>query len=475
MLDSPRQSGDSSKNGHVLRPRAAARPTARGRTDFPVNSNAMSTCARIPDWPTLDATARRKLSVTAAERARRLEPRLNAFVSIEDHLPDVDGNLGGLPYAVKDIFRTASHRPTGGLATATDVGVDGETDLLARLDGAGARRVGFTALTELAYEPSGYNHARGRVRNPWNPDFVAGGSSSGSAAAVASGSVVVALGSDTAGSLRIPAHCCGVTAWKPTYGIVSCTGIMPLAPSLDTVGLLARGACDLQDAVHILIGDPQTDGSVARVAAMTDCIDAAEPSVRRACLQGIDAVEAAGARLEQRTGLAEIEAAGAHALVILQVEAARVHRAHMEDPNIPALLRKRLGKGLAIDDATLAISRSVRETLSHDFTARIFGAADAIILPVMPICVPRAVETDPASDKFSPATLYALSRFTRFVNLLGFPAVAIPVGFDDQKLPVALQIVGRPHSDRTLLALAQAVQDRTDWHARVPAAIADEL
>jgi aspartyl-tRNA(Asn)/glutamyl-tRNA(Gln) amidotransferase subunit A len=180
-------------------------------------------------------------------------------------------------------------------------------------------------------------------------------------------------------------------------------------------------------------------------------------------------------RVERRTGLAEIEAAGAHALVILQVEAARVHRARMDDPNIPAVLRKRLGKGLAIDDATLGASLSVREILSHDFTARIFGASDAIILPVMPIRVPLAVETDPASDKFSPATLYALSRFTRFVNLLGFPAVAIPVGFDDQKLPVALQIVGRPYSDRALLALAQAIQDRTDWHARVPAAVADVI
>jgi aspartyl-tRNA(Asn)/glutamyl-tRNA(Gln) amidotransferase subunit A len=415
------------------------------------------------------------MSVTAAARARRLEPRLNAFVTIEDGLPTVDGKLGGLPYAAKDIFRTASRRPTGGLAAATDLAIEGETDLLDRLDGAGARRVGFTGLPELAYEPSGYNHARGRVRNPWHLDFVAGGSSSGSAAAVASGSAVIALGSDTAGSLRIPAHCCGVTAWKPTYGIVSCAGIMPLAPSLDTVGLLARGAGDMRDAVRLLIEDPRADGPIGRVAAMTDCFDAAEPSVCRACLQGTDAIEATGVRVERRTGLAEIEAAGAHALVVLQVEAARVHRARMDDPNIPAVLRKRLGKGLAIDDATLGASLSVRETLSHDFTARILGASDAIILPVMPIRVPLAVETDPASDKFSPATLYALSRFTRFVNLLGFPAVAIPVGFDDQKLPVALQIVGRPYSDRALLALAQAIQDRTDWHARVPAAVADVI
>jgi aspartyl-tRNA(Asn)/glutamyl-tRNA(Gln) amidotransferase subunit A len=436
----------------------------------------MSTYARIPDWPTLDATARRKMSLTAAERARRLEPRLNAFVTIEDRLPSVDGNLGGLPYAAKDIFRTASHRPTGGLATPTDVAIDGDTDLLAQLDRSGARRVGFTALTELAYEPSGYNHARGRVRNPWNPDFVAGGSSSGSAAAVASGSVVVALGSDTAGSLRIPAHCCGVTAWKPTHGIVSCTGAMPLAPSLDTIGLLARSASDMPEVVHILIGDDRPPaGSIERVAAIADCFDAADLPVRRACLQGVDSIEASGARLERRTSLAEIEAIGAHALVVLQAQAARVHRARIEDPNISALLRKRLAKGLAVDDATLAASLSARETLAREFMARVFGATDAIVLPVMAIRVPRAVETDPASDKFSASTLYALSRFTRFVNMLGFPAVAFPVGFDDRGLPVGLQIVGRPQSDRALLALAQAVQDRNDWHARVPAAIADDV
>src|SRR5262249_54954161 len=160
--------------------------------------------ARFPDWPKLDATARRAMSLTAAECARRLEPRLNAFVSIEDGLRPVDGKLGGLPYAAKDIFLIGSHRPTGGLATATDLAIEGETDLLARLDGAGARRVGFTGLPEHAYEPSGYNHARGRVHNPWNLDFVAGGSSSGSAAAVASGSVVVALCSHPARLLPPP-------------------------------------------------------------------------------------------------------------------------------------------------------------------------------------------------------------------------------------------------------------------------------
>src|SRR5262249_8618314 len=110
---------------------------------------------RFPDWPKLDATARGTMGLTAAERARRLQPPLNAFVTVEDGVVPLDGKLGGLPYAAKDIFRTPSHRPSGGFAVAADLAIEGKTDLLARLDGAGARRVGFTGLPELAYEPSG--------------------------------------------------------------------------------------------------------------------------------------------------------------------------------------------------------------------------------------------------------------------------------------------------------------------------------
>src|SRR5438128_1593773 len=276
-------------------------------------------------WPKLDTTARRKMSSTAAAGARRLEPRLNAFVPFEDGLPPGDGKLGGLPYAAKDIFRTASHRPTGGFALPTDLAIEGETDLLARVGGAGARRVGFTGLPELAYEPSGYNHARGRVRNPWNLDFVAGGSSSGSAAAVASGSAVVALGSDTAGSLRIPAHCCGITAWKPTYGLVASTGAMPLAPTLDTIGLLARSIRDMQATANLIIADDAASASatISHAKVITDCFAAAEQPVRHACYEGVDCIEASGTRLETRAALADIEAVDAHALVVLQAEAAR--------------------------------------------------------------------------------------------------------------------------------------------------------
>jgi len=423
--------------------------------------------ARFPDWLTLDPALRRKISSTAAERAGRLEPRLNAFVALEEGLVSVEGHLGGLPYAAKDMFRTASHRPTGGLSTLGDVAIEGDTDLLARLDGAGARRVGFTGLPELAYEPSGYNHARGRVRR------IVLGLGSGRCERQRG----VALGSDTAGSLRIPAHCCGVTAWKPTYGVVASTGAMPLAPSLDTIGLLARSVRDMRATVNLILADDASSagGTIAHARVIIDCVAAAEQPVRQACLEGVDCIEASGTRVETRAALADIEAVDAQALVILQAEAARIHRARIQDPDIPAVLRKRLAKGLAIDDAALATSLAMRETLSHDFTARVFGGADAIILPVMAIRVPRALETDPAADEFSPSALYALSRFTRFVNVLGCPAIAVPVGFDDRGLPVALQIVGRPRTDQKLLALGQAVQDRSNWHARVPNAVIDAV
>src|SRR5499426_3537284 len=137
-------------------------------------------------------------------------------------------------------------------------------------------------MTELAYEPSGFNATRGRVRNPWNLDFISGGSSSGSAAAVASGAVVAALGSDTGGSLRIPAHACGVTALKPSYGLVSTRGAMALAPTLDTVGLLARSANDVL-LLQPFMESPQATTPVRRAVVADDVAAECDPPIRR-CL-----------------------------------------------------------------------------------------------------------------------------------------------------------------------------------------------
>jgi aspartyl-tRNA(Asn)/glutamyl-tRNA(Gln) amidotransferase subunit A len=430
---------------------------------------------RFPDWSTLASNIKRAWRESALERARRLEPRLNAFVCFEEEIASVQDAtaLAGCPYAAKDIFAARSHRPSCGAAAPIDLDLGEQADVLSRLDQAGACRIGFTALTELAYQPSGYNSVHGCTRNPWQLDTIAGGSSSGSAAAVASGSVVIALGSDTGGSLRIPAHCCGVTAWKPSRGVVSSDGAMPLAPSLDVIGVMARSADDLASSVDVLARDGAAESPVRSAVILADVLEACEPAIRSACQQACSALEAAGVALGRAAGLAAIGTIDAHALTIMQAEAARVHRARIDDPTLDPTLRKRLAKGLAIDDPTLAASLAAQAPLTRDFYDRVLGKADAALLPVLPFVTPAAAETDPTSPFFRPRVLYGLSRFTRFVNVLGAPAVAIPAGFDARGLPIALQIVGRTGRDRALIALARRVQAKSDWHGRVPHDVAD--
>lgn len=430
---------------------------------------------RIRGWSELNPDAQRRRRVEARAHAAALGPLLNAFVDITPPpRSDRGGPLNGLPYAVKDMFRIPAREPACGFHAGSAFGIEGCSDPVARLDAAGADLIGFTSMTELAYEPSGHNATRGRVRNPWNLDFVSGGSSSGSAAAVASGAVVAALGSDTGGSLRIPAHCCGVTTLKPTYGRVSTRGAMALAPTLDTVGLIARSASDLL-LLQPLIGAFEPAEHPRRAVVADDVLAECDPEIRRCFAAAIAAIEAPGVAIERRsTVLPALEEIDRHALIVMQGESARQHGSRLDDALAPAL-RRRLAKGFDITDEMLAASVKARARLVREFCDGVLGDNDIFVLPVMPVVTPTADRCDPASDRFSARTLYALSRWTRFVNMLGVPAAAMPAGFDPNGMPVALQIVGRPGTDLALLDLVERVQAVTDWHALVPAAVAPLL
>jgi aspartyl-tRNA(Asn)/glutamyl-tRNA(Gln) amidotransferase subunit A len=432
--------------------------------------------ARFQDWTSLCEAERRREMAACRGRLDEVGPALNAVVQLAGprEADSTSGPLAGLPYAAKDMLDRADRasgwggvRPNG-----TPGGVT--AGVLQQLDAAGAVELAVSAMTELAYEPSGYNAQRGRTLNPWHPDVVSGGSSSGSAALVACGAVVLGIGSDTGGSVRIPASCCGITGLKPTGGAERDPAVMPLAPSMDTIGFMARSAAELAMVLPVVC--PETGASPAepfgRAAILVDRVEEASAGVQRACAAGVEALRATGVRPGAvRLGdlFGEIDG---HALTVMQAESARAHAASSaEELRISSTLKRRLAKGFEIDEAALADSFAARAGLAEAFFARL-GGAELALLPVMPLETPLASQADPTSADFQPRVLYAMSRFTRFVNFLQLPALSVPCGFDGRGVPIGLQMIGPPGSEARLLATAARLQWATAWHGRCPPALA---
>jgi Asp-tRNA(Asn)/Glu-tRNA(Gln) amidotransferase A subunit family amidase len=361
----------------------------------------------------------------------------------------------------------AGYAPSYGLVPAPYRAAAANAPVVTKLLAADVDIVATTTMTPLAYEPSGANSGQGRPLNPWSFDHICGGSSSGSAVAVAAGCIDVALGSDTAGSLRIPAHCCGLSAWKPTHGVIDVAGTLSLAPSLDAIGFLARDAVTLLNVAGIFI-DNQPATLVRRIRVARDLVTLSAGSI----VHALHSIEAALIGVGCQTSDANIEAVLVEidplVLRCLDGEAARSNAALISAGALDAGLAARLGKGMRISDQALHEARAALTQRAPRMLIELFGDADAVLLPVMPIPTPRVDQCDPISPHFSGRTLYALSRYTRFVNALGLPAVAFPIGFDPDGLPLAAQLVGRPGTDAALLALVGEAQTVTDWHDRVP-------
>jgi len=432
----------------------------------------MKAPARFPDWSSLSHCDRAAAGRVCSSYLAHIGERLHAVARIFAVPSRRGGTLSGLPYVAKDMIATGQSDPSWGCAQAMVANAP-PAPIIDRLNQSGASLVGTAEMTALAYEPSGMNAVRGAVLNPWNFDYAPGGSSSGSAALVAAGCCFAALGSDTGGSVRIPAHCCGVTALKPSWGKIPTGGVMPLAPNLDTVGLLARSAADIATIWAALFGEaiPGHPDALSGVV-LTDGLADIDPETAKICNNAIAELGRLGMRIGTAAGFPE--EADKNCLLVMRGEAARTHRTRLDDERVDPMLRKRLSKGLAISDQNLVAALARRSILRSKFLADLVGGADVALLPVMPIVTPRVAEVDPASPQFKARTLYALSRFTRFVNYLGLPALAVPVGFDDRGMPVGLQIIGRPGREDQLLAAGIILQAATDWHSRIPTAIAGD-
>jgi aspartyl-tRNA(Asn)/glutamyl-tRNA(Gln) amidotransferase subunit A len=431
----------------------------------------MTAVSRFPDWCSLSAPERAAMPEECRRRLAGIGGRLGALERIYPAEPPREGPLSGLPYVVKDMFATGRSRPSWG-CTMPQAPALPRASIIDRLDRAGASLMGTTTMTELAYEASGV--MRRAALNPWRFDRVPGGSSTGSAIAVASGCCFAALGSDTAGSVRIPAHCCGITALKPGTGRIRLDGAMALAPSLDTFGMFARSAADLALLWPVVSGEPSTvSGELPRAVVLQDALDGSEAEVAAVIRGAIAVLAATGMTFEARSSFPE--EADRQTLIVLQAEAAREHRARIDDPAVDPTLRKRLAKGFSISDEELTSALAARGALRDQFISCCLGEAGVAVLPVMPIGTPRVSEADPASAEFNPRVLYALSRFTRFVNYFALPALSVPAGFDNNGMPVGLQLIGRPDSEALLLQIAIRLQEQTDWHGRVPPAVASDV
>lgn len=416
-------------------------------------------------------------------RAAYWQPKINAFISQDAYSGSGSGALAGVPLAHKDMFYRAGRVSNCGSKILRGWVARDTSTALARLDAAGAVQAGTLNMSEFAYGPTGHNEHWGDCRNPWNTDYIAGGSSSGSGASVAARLVFGALGSDSGGSVRLPAAACGVTGLKTTWGRVSRHGAMPLSASLDTIGPLARSAEDCALLLGAIAGfdpldplssrEPVDDYAATidskrsfKVALSTAWIEReCEPEVARAVLA---AAQVFKTRIEVEPP--EFDTLSAHCLVVMQAEASAQHAKWMRErpADYGPAVRARLESGYAIPATYYLEVLRLRAAWLERFCATTLERADLYLLPTIGVRLPTLAQTEPHGGPDMPDLLARVTRLTRWVNYLGVPALVLPCGFDSRGLPISMQLVGRPFAEATLLAAGHAFQRETDWHERIP-------
>jgi aspartyl-tRNA(Asn)/glutamyl-tRNA(Gln) amidotransferase subunit A len=452
------------------------------------------------------AIAEKKLSsqeVTRAvlHRIAQWQPRLNAYMAIESEqalaaasAADAElakgnrkGALHGVPLAHKDMYYEAGKVVTCGSLIRRDFVPKMTATALQRLKDAGTIRLGSLQMVEFAFGPTGHNVHYGAVHNPWNVDHITGGSSSGSGSAVAARLTFAALGSDTGGSIRMPAHFCGVTGLKTTVGRISRAGAMPLSQSLDTVGPLAQTAEDCALLLGLMAGadpedptastQPVPDYRAATGGALKGLrigvpaafyVDDLDGEVARVLDETIETLRKEGADIV-KVELPDQRQLSSASQLVLAAEAAAFHKRWMiERPqDYGAQVLMRLQNGLAIPAVTYLEAMRWRGAALAAHNAAVNGV-DALIAPVGPIPAPTIAESDVGNGPGAEAVIQRLTRFTRPVNYLGLPSLAVPCGFTKSGLPVGMQLIGRSFEEAVLLRIGAAFQRATDFHARVP-------
>ncbi|HEV8674954.1 MAG TPA: amidase [Methylomirabilota bacterium] len=431
----------------------------------------------------LDGTLRAFITVDgeralAVARAREAEAKAGRF----------RGPLHGLPLAYKDLFFVQGLPTSCGTKTSEYFLADEEATAVRRLTAAGAITLGKLNLSELALGPFGDNAHHGDVQNPWRAGHVAGGSSSGSGAAVAAGLALGTLGTDTGGSIRLPAACCGIVGLKPTYGRVSRAGVMPLSWSLDHVGPMARTVEDVALLLGVIAGhDPREATTSHRpggdfVAALGGPVAGLRVGVPETYYwDGVDgevtaAVRAAIGRLGElgiavrEVALPDPQGLSDVANVLARAESAAIHaRILREQPHaLQPAVRARLEVGLHLSAHDYLQAGRLRARLTRAFVSQVFAEVDALAMPTIPEPAPALAAVKAGSTDEVVQRMGRFSRLTRPWNALGLPALSVPCGVSAAGLPIGLQLVGRPFDEATVLRLGRAYEQAAGWWRRRP-------
>jgi aspartyl-tRNA(Asn)/glutamyl-tRNA(Gln) amidotransferase subunit A len=428
------------------------------------------------------------------DRITRHDRELGAFITLtadsaldEAKRADADlangvdrGPLHGIPIALKDLYDTAGIRTTAGSRIFADRVPERDCAVVEKLRAAGAVFLGKLNLHEWALGVTNQNPHFGPACNPWDTSRIPGGSSGGSAIAVASGFCYVSPGSDTGGSIRIPASLCGVAGLKPTYGRVSLRGVIPLAWTLDHSGPLARTVGDLAIALNAIAGhDPLDPASVdvasedyaasledgakdVRVVVPANFFfDDVDPEVDAAVREAVRVLTSLGASVTERS-LPRVDLLTAQRAILL-TDAAAYHREHLREraADIGADVLTRLRTGQTFTGTDYAQARRDRDELRREWLA-VLREQDIILSPTTPIVAP------PRDGQDAVAAAQRLTANTAPFNLTGLPAISIPCGFTKAGLPIGLQLAAGPWREALLLRVARAYEHATPWHERLP-------
>lgn len=428
-----------------------------------------------------------ELTRACLSRIEKLNSRLNAFITVcaESAIQQAEqaereivggnwrGPLHGVPLSLKDVIDTAGIKTTAGSQLFADRIPERDAEVVSRLKSSGAVIVGKTNLHEFAYGGSGLISHYGPVRNPWDTARIAGGSSSGSAVAVATGMCFASIGTDTAGSIRLPAACCGVVGLKPTFGLISAAGVIPLSWSYDHVGPITRTAADAALMFEVMAAMGVADAcsvESSKTASAGDrppasrlrvgvphayFFDNLDPDVSRCIMDALELVRTLGPQLRQISMPVDEDR------TVAAAEAYAYHQHLAGDGALyyPETLR-RIASGERITAAEYIWKRRELDQLRSE-AGGLFEEVDLIITPTCPILPPKIADLQNDLSQLRPTELLML-RNTRPFNVLGLPTISIPCGFDSHGLPVGLQITGAPRTEDLVLRLASEYE-ATGW------------